>query len=310
MHLKNLVFLFVLIAFSCQNKSHQNAGKTTRQKEIIIPEKEKPVKLKLPEIHYSALPYRKSDSAIAYFKDHFTESQKAVIYSLNRIDAHDVHRADTLIIPDTFIPDWNAYSPFPLKIPALDSVNKIVIFSYPIQAFAAYENGVLKRWGPTSLGSRSHPTPTGLHFANWKSKKSVSSVKDEWILPWNFNIINKAGVGWHEYHMPGYPASHSCLRLHEEDAKWLYYFAEQWILESDVKLLAQGTPVIVFGSYSYGDRKPWLNLLDNPKANNISMDDLLEILKPYLPKIMSEQERREKVLTGKTAEPPVKKETK
>jgi hypothetical protein len=30
-------------------------------------------------------------------------------------------------------------------------------------------------------------------------------------LRWNFNIENKLGVGWHS--LPGYPASHSCLRL-------------------------------------------------------------------------------------------------
>jgi hypothetical protein len=45
-------------------------------------------------------------------------------------------------------------------------------------------------------------------------------------LRWNFNIENKLGVGWHS--LPGYPASHSCLRL--EDAKLLYEWADEWQL--------------------------------------------------------------------------------
>lgn len=243
-------------------------------------------------IHYSALAVRKSDSAKTYFKDHFTDTQKQIIYSLNRIDARHRFNPDTLIIPDTFVNDLLAYSPFPKQVKVLDSVNKFVLFSYPIQAFVVYENGKQIRWGATSMGSKIHPTPGGLHFTNWKSKRAISTVKDTWILPWNFNIANRAGVGWHEYEMPGYPASHSCLRLHEDDAKWLYDFANQWILNSKQQLVAKGTPVIVHGKYPFGERRPWLNLLDDPKANNITEEQMTEIVQPHLSEILKQQKIR------------------
>lgn len=292
---------FILIAlilsslhlFSCGNESAKlnlDTDSLLTKKEIKEPEK-------VPEpinIQYSALAI-KSDSSKKYFKDHFTDEEKKIIYGLNRVDARNVFNPDTLIIPDTFLTDWLVYCPFPTEVPELKQVKKIVIFSYPIQAFAAYEAGKLTRWGPTSLGSKVHPTPTGLHFTNWKSKKSISTVKDEWILPWNFNIMNKGGVGWHEYAMPGYPASHSCLRLHQEDAMWLYSFADQWILKNSTTLSAKGTPVIVFGEYPFGERRPWRHLLEDPKANDISEKELNSILKPYLTEILQEQKIREEV---------------
>jgi hypothetical protein len=202
-----------------------------------------------------------------------------------------------LIIPDTFLEDRLAYSPFPAHMPSLDSVNKIVIFSYPVQAFAAYEKGSLIRWGATSMGAKIHKTPTGLHFANWKAKKSVSTVKDEWILPWNFNIMNKEGVGWHEYNMPGFPASHSCLRLHQADAKWLYDWADQWILDKKERLLAKGTPVLVYGDYPWGARRPWRNMLEDPKATVISAEMLRQELAPVRSRILAAQQQREAIET-------------
>ena len=63
------------------------------------------------------------------------------------------------------------------------------------------------------MGSKAHQTTRGLHFTNWKGKEIISTVSDEWKLKWNFNIANHEGIGWHQYSMPGYPASHSCLRL-------------------------------------------------------------------------------------------------
>src|SRR5690606_24498723 len=113
------------------------------------------------------------------------------------------------------------------------------------QAWAIYEYGDMKRWGATSMGKESAQTPTGLHFANWKGEEVQSTVDDEWILKWNFNIMNKEGVGWHQYDMPGYPASHSCLRLFEKDARFLYEWADQWVIEGTDNIKAHGTPTIV-----------------------------------------------------------------
>lgn len=262
-------------------------------------EKEKEQAPAVTVIKYHAYPIKGVDTAIKAFRKDYTAEQRWMILALNRLDGGTIGRADTLIIPDTLLPDLSYYSPFPAEVPMLKDVNKFVIFSYSIQAFAAYEKGKRVYWGPTSMGSKIHPTPTGLHFANWKAKETISTVNDEWKLKWNFNIANKEGVGWHQYSMPGYPASHSCLRMLAEQAQWMYGWAEQWIVQGTSTVLAQGTPVIVYGAYPFGTRRPWRNMLEDPKANDISVTDLEKEIEPFLQRITEQQQRREGVISGR-----------
>lgn len=248
------------------------------------------------DVHYSLLPM--TDSGRKAFKA-YSEAQQDIILSLSRLDARHIGKKDTLVVPDTFATDLRSYAPFPFYMPVLKEVHKMVFFSYPAQAFAAYEQGRLVRWGPTSLGKKSTPTPTGLFFANWKARETISTVDDEWKLKWNFNIWNKGGVGWHEYAMPGYPASHSCLRLLEPDAKFLYNWAHMWILKNNETLLAQGTPVLVYGEYPWGQGRPWLKLAGDPKALDISKEALEELIRPHLDNIMAKQQQRDSVIAAR-----------
>jgi hypothetical protein len=57
------------------------------------------------------------------------------------------------------------------------------------------------------------------------------------------NIENKLGVGWHQYSLLGYPASHSCLRL-QEKTKLLYEWADEQLADSET-VKVKGTPVVV-----------------------------------------------------------------
>ncbi|RQP10953.1 MAG: murein L,D-transpeptidase [Chryseobacterium sp.] len=250
--------------------------------------------IKRLDVNYRGLPMKGNDSVQRAFRKDFTGEKFRTVLALNRIDENNFYTADTLVVPDKFAGDLLAYSPFPYTVSSLKDVDKIALFSYPVQAFAVYESGKLKRWGPTSMGSKQHPTPTGLFFTNWKGEEVISTFDDEWLLKWNFNIENDEGIGWHQYNMPGYPASHSCLRLFESDAKWMYDWADQWKLKDKGQTVeAKGTPVIVYGSYDFDGRRPWLNLLKDPKANDISEQQLNGIIEPYLSKIKQEQQNSE-----------------
>ena len=218
-----------------------------------------------------------------------------IVLAANRVDKANLVKMDSIIIPEDFTGDIAYYLPFPVTVPFLKDVSKIIFFSYATQTFATYENGELTNAGPTNMGRKKDPTPTGLFFTNWKAEETTSTFNDEWQLRWNFNIANKLGVGWHQYELPGYPASHSCLRLQEKDARYLYEWADQWILKDEENVLAKGTPVIVFGKYDFDAPKPWLQLVANPKALNIPEIEIEEQTRPYLSSILSEQENREKV---------------
>ncbi|MDR4895045.1 MULTISPECIES: L,D-transpeptidase [unclassified Chryseobacterium] len=253
------------------------------------------------------------DSVYAEFSKKYSVEERTAILALNRLDSKSKWNSDTLVVPAKIDTTLMAYSPFPMQLDVLNGVKKFVIFSYPIQAFAVYSNGSLVKWGPTSMGKKAAQTTRGLTFANWKKKLAISTVSSEWKLPYNFNIHNIGGIGWHEYTLPGYPASHSCLRLLRRDAQWLYSYADTWILNpGGATTKARGTAVMVFGDYKWGGRKPWRNLLDDPNANNISVEELTKLLEPDVPKMLKEQSNREKVVdsikAAKAAATPIQNE--
>lgn len=258
-----------------------------------------------PAIKYTSMifPAKKKDSAMAVFSKQFSEEEQYTILALNRLDSKNKWRADTLAIPDKIDHSLMLYSPFPTQLEVLKDVQKMVFFSYPIQAYALYENGKLIKWGPTSMGKKAAQTKRGLMFANWKKELAISTVNSSWKLPFNFNIHNTLGIGWHQYDLPGYPASHSCLRLLMNDAKFMYNWADQWILnKGGATVKANGTPVIVFGDYQWGGKKPWKNLILDPKSNDISVEELNNIINPHLEKILEEQRNREEVVAQKYTE--------
>ncbi len=236
------------------------------------------------------------DSVYAEFSKKYSERERYTILALNRLDSKSKWNADTLVVPTKIDTTMMAYSPFPMQLDVLSNVKKFVVFSYPIQAYGVYSNGSLVKWGPTSMGSKAAKTKTGLMFANWKKKLAISTVSDEWKLPYNVNVHNTLGIGWHEYTLPGYPASHSCLRLLKKDAQWLYSYADTWILNpGGTTLKANGTPVVIFGEYPWGGRKPWRKLLNDPNANNISVEEMTQLIEPNIEKIIKEQSNRERV---------------
>lgn len=254
-----------------------------------------------PEFKYTALIFTKKnkDSLMKVFKDRFNEKERYTILALNRLDQKNSWRADTLMIPDKISENFLDYAPFPTQMQILADVNKMVLFSYPIQAYAVYENGKLIKWGPSSMGKKAAQTKRGLMFANWKKELAISTVDSEWKLPYNFNIHNTLGIGWHQYDLPGYPASHSCLRLLMDDAKWMYNFADTWILnKGGATTKAKGTPVIVFGDYAWGKKKPWKQLYLDPKATTITEQQLNEIIGPHKDEILKEQKNRETVVAS------------
>ena len=226
-------------------------------------------------------------------KDSFEgNSHKDIIAAINRVDVQHLPRLDSFLVPDQYLEDVKAYMPFPAAAPSIKDIRKIIFFSYPTQAFAAYENGNLVISGPTNMGKKASPTPTGLFFCNWKAKETRSTVDNEWILKWNFNVSNFGGVGFHQYDLPGYPASHSCMRLWAEQAQFLYGWADQWKLQ-DGKVVLKGTPVIVYGAYPFGKPRPWFVLAGDGKALDISDAALSEMVNPHREEILAAQNARE-----------------
>lgn len=247
----------LLLLFSAYSLISCNEGKNEREKRgsktitIKVPEQHK-----IPEhiVRYSLIPL--TEGLLSKIRSINVEDSLKPILFLNRTDREHLLRQDSIVMPDTIISDFIVYSPFPYTIKVLNSIHKIIFFSYHAQAFVAYENGVRERWGAVSMGKETTPTPTGLLHTNWRSKETISTVDKQWVMKWYFNLDNFKGVSMHQFVLPGYPASHACIRLNNDDAYWLYNWADPWILESNTKIAAYGTPVIIYGSYPFQEKKP------------------------------------------------------
>jgi lipoprotein-anchoring transpeptidase ErfK/SrfK len=220
--------------------------------------------------------------SLRQIKTEIGEENLAVVLKLNRVDAEHLRPGDMLLIPEP-VTDLIDLSPFPREVEKARDIPRLLFISRRVQAFGAYEFGRLVRWGPTSTGKRSTPTPTGLYHTNWRSKATRSTVNSAWLLRWYFNLDNAKGVSIHEYELPGYPASHSCVRLLADDAAWVYGWADEWKLSADRRqIITYGTPVIVFGEYIYGEKPPWKQLLIDHCATTLTNGELEETLLPHL----------------------------
>jgi len=217
--------------------------------------------VQVPAPTYRFEPIPKTAAELA---QRFTSDQIAVLEMLNRRDKTHLLRADPptpgLLVPEAWAADVLAYSPFPVSWPAAEPYAKAIVVSQPMQAFAAYEHGRLVRWGPVSTGRKETPTPEGTYNLTWRARSRRSTDNQDWLLEWYFNFVNERGVSFHLFDLPGYPASHACVRLLLRDAQWIYGWGDQWTLDEQRKLKAPGTPVLVLGTYPFGTPPAWLSV--------------------------------------------------
>jgi hypothetical protein len=195
----------------------------------------------------------------------FTPAQIEILEMLNRRDRAHLIRVEPpapgLVVPATWSADALAYSPFPATWPSTEAYPKAIVVHQTMQAFGAYEKGRLVRWGPVSTGRKETPTPEGSFTLTWRARSRRSTDNADWLLEWYFNFVNERGVSFHLFELPGYPASHACVRLLLRDAQWLYGWGEEWSLDDDHRVLMMpGTPVLILGTYPFGAAPAWLSL--------------------------------------------------
>lgn len=195
-------------------------------------------------------------------RETFSESQLALLEKLNRADIGHLEQLREIVVPDSWSDDELSYSVLPTRYPSSEAWPTFLVVYLPGQLFGAYEFGHLVRWGPVSTGSRSSPTSAGRFALNWRSTGRASTVDPDWFMRWYFNFGNRDGLAFHEYSLPGYPASHGCIRLLERDAQWLFEWGQPWTLDPNgTRVLTPGTSVFIVGHYDFDAPPPWRSLL-------------------------------------------------
>ncbi len=93
------------------------------------------------------------------------------------------------------------------------------------QRATVYRNGVRIGVSTISSGKKGNSTPTGVFTILQKNKDHRSSTYDNAPMPY-MQRLTWRGVAMHAGNLPGYPASHGCVRLPLEFAKRLFTVTE------------------------------------------------------------------------------------
>ncbi|MBL8250566.1 MAG: L,D-transpeptidase, partial [Candidatus Competibacter sp.] len=97
----------------------------------------------------------------------------------------------------------------------------VIIVSIPEQRAYVYRNGVRIGASTVSTGKPGHDTPTGVFSVLEKDQKHVSSTYEGAAMPY-MERLTWDGIALHAGKLPGYPASHGCVRLPLEFSRKLY----------------------------------------------------------------------------------------
>jgi len=88
----------------------------------------------------------------------------------------------------------------------------VFIVSIPDQRIHVYRNGVEIGVSTCSTGKPGHSTPTGVFVILQKDRHHRSSTYNNAPMP-NMQRLTWGGIALHAGNLPGYPASHGCVRL-------------------------------------------------------------------------------------------------
>ncbi len=120
-----------------------------------------------------------------------------------------------------------------------------VVISIKQQRLTLYANGVPVAHSPVSTGVPGHPTPQGVFSIIQKNRFHKSNIYSEAPMPF-MQRITWSGVAMHEGRLPGYAASHGCIRLPAAFAQRLWGItrigARVIIAQDDVALSAIANP--------------------------------------------------------------------
>ncbi|RVT92521.1 L,D-transpeptidase [Sphingomonas crocodyli] len=97
----------------------------------------------------------------------------------------------------------------------------VIVVSIPQQRAYAYRNGIPIGITTVSTGKKGHETPTGVFTLLQKNIDHKSNLYNSAPMPY-MQRLTWDGIAMHAGNLPGYPASHGCVRMPLAFSKLLY----------------------------------------------------------------------------------------
>lgn len=199
---------------------------------------------------FSCLKIKKGQSWKSLWPD---QQQRLLIMTINRMNT-SLHPGMIIAVPlDYSKKSVMDFSPF--NQANNTGGEKEIIFNPKTRAFAAYDqNGQLVKWGPASGGSGwckdlKRPCHTAVGTFRIYGKGGPGCVSKKFPLPnggapMPYCMFFHGGDAFHgsPHEVPGYDASHGCVRLFVDDAKWLN---QEFIELPNASNNYKGTKVII-----------------------------------------------------------------
>ncbi|WP_420381554.1 L,D-transpeptidase family protein [Novosphingobium sp.] len=111
-----------------------------------------------------------------------------------------------------------APSPIALYVPQTPTIAQaldkgvLIVVSKASQRMQVYRDGEPWMTSPVSTGRRGHGTPAGVFPIMEKQQFHRSNIYSNAPMPF-MQRLTRGGIAIHAGHLPGYPASHGCIRL-------------------------------------------------------------------------------------------------
>jgi hypothetical protein len=169
---------------------------------------------------------KKGETAEDLFGDRWQD-----VLRFNRIDRRHLTAGVSIKVPSN-LDDIADYSPLPDTYPKAASEEKFILVDLFEQFLGAYEHGEMVFSFPIASGNREHHTPTGDFRVEAFSRRHKSSLyqieKTNIPYPMHYALrffVNRHGVDFwlHGRDLPGFPASHGCVGLYDEEMQRKYY---------------------------------------------------------------------------------------
>ncbi len=241
---------------------------------------------------FPEIKYRKFEFNSKLEKERFLDSvtklstiAHTILNTLNRKQWNYVVSSKEILVPEVFTENRLAYSIFPTYYEGARKLPKLIMVSARYQALACYEYGNLVKFAPVNSGKEKTQTYPGRYALTFRQRTRLSSLDSTWEMHYYYNFHPDAGMALHQFEMPGYPASHSCLRMLESDAAWIYNWGQGAKKDSSGKVVRlSGTPLIIIDFYPFGaEYRPWMEITSNKSLKLDLPPDPMDVDEPLIP---------------------------
>jgi len=149
----------------------------------------------------------------------------------NRIDRRHLYPGVAIKVPLN-LEDIAGFSPLPESYPEASADEKLILVDLTEQFLGAYEYGERVFSFPIASGDRKNRTPSGDFRVDAFSQRHKSSLykieKTRIPYPMHYGLrffVNRSDVAFwiHGRDLPGFPASHGCVGLFDEEMQQKYY---------------------------------------------------------------------------------------